>query len=220
MQHREWCGEPHGHESPIDVWRARDQSRVNPGPGKPAAQRSEGLSAPRQTDAPARHAVQGERHGAIRHRRPHAGHADRKRRALTRVRRQGEDLRCGARQGAAGRAARGAARGYTVAGDGGLGRWNREWCCGRRRHLLAGGGRPARAPNHMGRRTQRHARRYPREARITRKPGRCQRAQRRRRRRGARRCRQEDRRGVCRAVPPSCDDGADELHGARTRRRV
>jgi isoquinoline 1-oxidoreductase beta subunit len=37
-------------------------------------------------------------------------------------------------------------------------------------------------------------------------------------RHGARRCGEENRRGVHRSVPPSCDDGADELHRARPRR--
>ena len=179
------------------------------------AEGSEGLQGPRPVAAATRRAGEGQRHGAVRHRREAARPAHRARREMPGVRRQGRQLQRRQGQGDQGRHQR---------------RPDQRRHRRRRRELLGGVAGRAGAAGHVGRRSAREPeqRGDQQEAGGARAAAGQGRAQRRQRRGGARSApRRSDRTAgahvrarVRSAVPRARVHGADELHGRREGRQL
>src|SRR5438445_305769 len=197
-------GDPYAQQATLDVREARRQSGDRAATARCAAQGAEGLEDPGDPRAPARHAAQGGRERAVRHRRQGPRDARRRDRPQPRVRGKSRELRCHQGQGGAGRAPRRA---------GFVGRR------GRGGRLLASQEGPGRARRHMGRGRERDRleREHRAVVRATGPAGGCRGAPRRGPRRGALgRC-GEARGGVRAAVPRPRHHGADELRRPRPR---
>ena len=185
---------------------AEDAAKL-PVPAAPALKNPQRLPSHRHFREASRHAGQDRRHRDVRDRRPSAGHALCRRRALSRLRRHGDERRRRQGEDDSRRQAR---------------RPDLERRRGRRRQHVVRDGGPQGARHRVERRTERDVleRSADEDVRRSRHPAGRGGAQGRRRERGARERREKDRRGVRGPVPRARADGAAQLHGGRARGRL